>query len=35
MVAKPKSYNGPALEFNDPEEAAQIRQKEEVYKKML
>lgn len=35
MIAKPKSYNGPALEFQDPEAAASIRSKEEVYKKML
>ena len=34
-MAKPKSYNGPALEFNDPEEASQIRSKEEVFMKML
>ena len=35
MMRKPKSYNGPALEFNDPEQASQIRDKEEKLKKML
>ena len=35
MMKKPKSYNGPALEFNDPEQSEQIRKKENKLKKML
>ena len=35
MIAKPKSYNGPALEFNNPDEAVAIREREMIAQKML